>query len=55
MVGLVDPSARAYIAKQVGRDLMTVALPFALFEEMEANVAGSFLERDTWRSLLADN
>ena len=55
VVGLVDPSARAYIAKQVGRDLMTVALPFALFAEMESNVPGSFLERDTWRSLLADD
>lgn len=55
VVGLVDPSARAYIARQLGRDLMTVALPFALFEEMEANVAGSFLERDTWQSLLAGN
>ncbi len=54
VIGLVDPSARAYIATQVGRDLMTVALPYSLFEEMEANVAGSFLERDTWRSLLAD-
>jgi uncharacterized protein (DUF169 family) len=55
VVGLTDLSARSYIAKQVGRDLMTFAAPFAMFEEMESNVAGSFLERDTWQSLLAEN
>jgi hypothetical protein len=31
---------------------MTFAMPFALFEEMEANVAGSFLQRPTWQSLV---
>ena len=30
---------------------MTFSVPLALFKEMEANVAGSFLERDTWRAL----
>jgi len=30
-------------------------VPFALFEEMEKNVPGSFLERHTWQSLLSDN
>jgi len=30
-------------------------VPFRMFQEMEGNVAGSFLERDTWRALLADN
>jgi uncharacterized protein (DUF169 family) len=55
VVGLTDPSARLFIAKQVGRDLMTFTVPFAMFRTMEANVAGSFLERDTWRALLADN
>jgi len=55
VVGLTDPSARLYIAKQVGRDLMTFAVPFAMFQRMEGDVAGSFLERDTWRALLADS
>jgi hypothetical protein len=54
VVGLTDLSARKYVAKQLGHDLMTFAVPFALFEEMEANVPGSFLERETWHELLAD-
>jgi len=32
---------------------MTFAAPYALFREMEGNVPGSFLERETWRELLA--
>ncbi len=28
------------------------AVPPALFAEMEANVAGSFLERHTWKTLM---
>jgi hypothetical protein len=33
---------------------MTFAAPFALFEEMEQNVPGSFLEWHTWQSLLSE-
>ena len=53
VVGLTDLSARKYIAKQLGHNLMTFAVPFAMFQEMEANVPDSFLERDTWRELMA--
>jgi len=52
VVGLTDLSARVYIRKQLGDHLMTFAVPFAMFEEMERNVAGSFLERPTWQTLL---
>ncbi|KFO66908.1 hypothetical protein ER57_14085 [Smithella sp. SCADC] len=56
VVGLTDLSARVYVRKQLGDpDLMTFAVPFAIFEEMEKNVPGSFLERHTWQSLLSDN
>ena len=55
VVGLTDPSARLYISKLVGRGLMTFTAPFAMFSRMEAEVAGSFLERDTWRALLAES
>ena len=52
VVGLTDLSARVYIRKQLGDpNLMTFSAPFALFEEMEQNVPGSFLERHTWQSL----
>jgi hypothetical protein len=54
VVGLSDLTARVYIRKQLSDNhLMTFAMPFALFEEMEQNVPGSFLERHTWRSLLS--
>ena len=52
VVGLTDLSARVYIRRQLGDNLMTFAMPLALFKEMEANVAGSFLERPTWQSLV---
>jgi uncharacterized protein (DUF169 family) len=55
VVGLTDLSARVYIRKQLGDNhLMTFSAPFALFEEMEQNVSGSFLERHTWQSLLSE-
>jgi uncharacterized protein (DUF169 family) len=53
VVGLVDLSARLFVAKQLGSGLFSFAVPLAMFEEMEGNVAGGFLERDTWRSLCA--
>jgi len=55
VVGLTDPSARLYVGGQVGRDVMSFAVPFAMFRRMEADVPGSFLERDTWRALMAAN
>ena len=53
VVGLTDLSARVYIRKQLEDNLMTFAVPLAMFKEMENNVAGSFLERPTWRALLS--
>lgn len=50
VVGLNDPSARR-IVRQLGRELVTVSLPYALYLQMEADVEGSFLEGDTWASL----
>ena len=52
VVGLTDISARLYIRKQLGDNLLSFAMPFALFQEMEANVEGSFLQRHTWQELL---
>jgi uncharacterized protein (DUF169 family) len=53
VIGLIDISARLYLGRKLGTGLMSFAAPRALFEEMEGNVAGSFLERDTWRELSA--
>lgn len=55
VVGLTDLSARVYVRKQMNdANLMTFTAPFTLFEEMENNVPGSFLERHTWQSLLSE-
>jgi hypothetical protein len=51
VVGLTDLSARVNIRKQLEDHLMTFAVPLAMFEEMEQNVTGSFLERPTWQAL----
>ena len=51
VVGLTDISARAYIRQQLGDNLMTFAVPLKMFQEMEANVEGSFLERPVWEKL----
>ncbi|PKN17525.1 MAG: hypothetical protein CVU71_15770 [Deltaproteobacteria bacterium HGW-Deltaproteobacteria-6] len=54
VVGLTDLSARVYVSKQLGSsNFMTFASPFALFEEMEQNVPGSFLERHVWQTLVS--
>lgn len=56
VVGLTDLSARVYARKQLGDPhYMTFTAPYALFEEMEKNVADSFLQRHTWQSLVSDN
>ncbi len=51
-VGLVDLTARVAIKRQLKDDVMSFAVPFAMFQEMEANVPGSFLERNTWKELM---
>lgn len=53
VAGLVDISARVVIKRQLKDDLMTFAVPYALFAEMESGVDGSFLERTSWQTLLA--
>ena len=43
VVGLTDLSARVYVKKMLGDNLISVALPYAMFQEMEENVKGSFV------------
>jgi uncharacterized protein (DUF169 family) len=52
VIGMSDISARENIAHQLERGLMTVAIPYERFLEMEGNVAGSFLEKRTWKKLM---
>ena len=52
VVGLVDLSARKNLRRQLGKEVMSLSVTLGIFQRMEANVAGSFLERETWKSLL---
>jgi uncharacterized protein (DUF169 family) len=52
VIGLTDIAARTYTASTLGHDILTFSVPFKMFGEMEANVQGSFLEKETWRSLV---
>lgn len=51
IVGLVDLTARQCLRGQGGKDKMTFTMPYRRFVEMEANVAGSFLEQNPWLAL----
>lgn len=53
VLGFNDISARVYLKRVLRDDLMTFAVVPGLFQEMEDNVQGSFLEQDTWRQLVA--
>ena len=47
VVGMIDISARPFI----DADLLSFSLPFSMFREMEANVAGSFLDKHSWKKI----
>lgn len=51
LVGLNDLSARQFLRGQVGKDVLSFTIPFRRFLEMEANIAGSFLEQEPWLAL----
>lgn len=51
VIGLTDLSAR----KHVDRDLLSFAVPFAMFQRMDGNVAGSFLEKENWLKIRERN
>lgn len=52
VLGLNDISARLYLKRILKDDVMSFAMPLALYREMEANLTGSFLEQDTWKQLV---
>lgn len=52
VVGLTDLSARKFTNRAVGRDILSFTVPYAMFREMEENVEGSFLYRDTWADVM---
>jgi uncharacterized protein (DUF169 family) len=44
VIGFTDISVRKY----VDRDILSLTVPWTMFQEMESIVAGSFLEKDQW-------
>jgi len=55
VVGLTDISARENVKGVIGEDLLSFAVPLKMFQEMEDNVEGSFLQRRTWKALIEKN
>jgi uncharacterized protein (DUF169 family) len=51
VVGLTDLSARRAVRATLGKEVLTFSVPYALYQEMEGNVKGSFLELDLWKEL----
>lgn len=49
VVGVTDITARP----MVDPDLLSFTVPFGMFQEMEANVSGSFLEKPDWKKVRA--
>ncbi len=52
IAGPMDLSARLYLRRQFGEDIMSMSIPWQMFLTMEEHVAGSFLERNTWCELM---
>ena len=51
LVGMTDISARRNVRASLGEHVLSFTAPWPLFQEMECNVEGSFLHRETWRAL----
>lgn len=52
LVGLTDLFARQYLNRQGTGDKMTFTVPYMRLRQMEACTRGSFLEGNTWQSIL---
>lgn len=51
VLGLFDISVRKYLDKNI----LSFSISYQMFEKMESNVAGSFLERDEWKEIMERN
>lgn len=50
-IGLIDISVR----KSFDKDIMSFSVPYKMFDEMESNVEGSFLEEHEWLKIVDRN
>lgn len=51
VAGPMDLSARLFLRQQFDENIMSMAIPWRMFLDMEEQVAGSFLQRHTWAEL----
>jgi hypothetical protein len=51
LVGMTDISARKNVRATLGENILSFTAPWPLFQEIESNVEGSFLQRETWNAL----
>ena len=54
IIGLTDISARVQTMNLLGREYLTFAVPYKMFQELESNIEGSFFDRPTWHELMGD-
>ena len=54
VIGLTDISARRTVRGILDKDVVTLAVPYNLFIDIESNVEGSFLERDLWKGMAGE-
>jgi len=52
IIGLTDISARYYLGKPLGREILSFTVPRNMFEEMESNAQESFLTRFAWKAMM---
>jgi uncharacterized protein (DUF169 family) len=48
IIGMFDVSARP----MVGKDILTLAMPYSVFLKLLENVSGSFLQTESWKKVL---
>ena len=54
VVGLIDLTARKNLRRSLGKNMLSFSVTATMFRRMEQNVEGSFLERETWKSLVEE-
>ncbi|MDR1657424.1 MAG: DUF169 domain-containing protein [Deltaproteobacteria bacterium] len=55
IIGLTDISARYYLHKTLGKDILSFTVPLSMFEEIEANAPESFLVKYAWKTMMKKN
>lgn len=55
VIGLTDIFARGSTRRLIGKDLLSFAVPWNMFQDMEDNVEGSFLQKAEWKALIEES